>query len=167
MNLATFGTGLPGFPSTLAKWILFPLLISTTWPTCYSLTLPTAGSTAQSRLRTENSSSVGSLSPSSSSETLMTSNRAVLVPSTLWGLLVSSPSWRTPGSLEEWSQKSHHICSVWWFPHVCVGYKSWEVGQLTQDRQLASCSTGQGYPAQFWHCRMTHGLRPCHPLPYG
>ncbi|KAL1784040.1 Glyceraldehyde-3-phosphate dehydrogenase [Sigmodon hispidus] len=44
-----------------------------------------------------NSSSMGSPLPSSRSEISPTSNGVMLVPSTLWSLLVSSPPWRRLG----------------------------------------------------------------------
>nr|KAF6368505.1 glyceraldehyde-3-phosphate dehydrogenase [Myotis myotis] len=67
-----------------------PSLTSTTWSTCSSMTLLTASSRAQSRLRTGSWSSTGSPSPSSRSEIPPTSNGVMLVPSMLWSPPVSS-----------------------------------------------------------------------------
>lgn len=86
---------------TSDKWILLssmtPPLNSTIWSTCSSMTLTMASLLAQSRLRMRSLSSMGSSSPSSSSEILLTSNRIMLVLSMSWHLLMSSPPWRRPG----------------------------------------------------------------------
>uniref|UniRef100_A0A8I6AAX6 Glyceraldehyde-3-phosphate dehydrogenase, pseudogene 1 n=1 Tax=Rattus norvegicus TaxID=10116 RepID=A0A8I6AAX6_RAT len=111
MDLALLGAWLPGLPSPLqlAKWRLLPSttpsLTSTTWSACSSMTLPMASSTAQSRLRMGNLSSMGSPSPSSRSEIPLTSNGVTLMLSMSWSLLASSPPWRRLGLIEGWAKR--------------------------------------------------------------
>uniref|UniRef100_Q8BJ40 glyceraldehyde-3-phosphate dehydrogenase (phosphorylating) n=1 Tax=Mus musculus TaxID=10090 RepID=Q8BJ40_MOUSE len=57
-----------------------------------------ANSMAQSRPRMGSLSSTGSPSPSSRSETPLTSNGTMLVLSMSWSLLASSPPWGRPGA---------------------------------------------------------------------